>query len=186
MRIIVPKNFVNLNPYANLPFFYLAGPVVGGGDWQQRMCRALDLERSDSTIVVPTRWDEHHPLAAYFLPGDLGKEKHFPRQLDFEIHYLDMAAKYWSSCVVFWLGVQKEARPVELGPYGRDTYGEVGEFRGRMMHNPTLRIVIGAEENFSGLDVIERNFRKRLGSDFPFYRTMEETAAAALKKAMHL
>lgn len=51
------------------------------------------------------------------------------------------------------------------------------------MHNPDLHVVIGAESDFPGLNVIQRNFNDALGCKFPIYRTMEETASAAIYKS---
>ncbi len=51
------------------------------------------------------------------------------------------------------------------------------------MHNKKLRVVIGGEEGFYGLDCIKRNYRGRVDPDFHFYKTMTETAAAAIKIA---
>jgi hypothetical protein len=44
-------------------------------------------------------------------------------------------------------------------------------------------VVIGGDEDFSGLDVIKRNFDHVTRSDFPIYNTMDETVDAAIRKA---
>jgi hypothetical protein len=185
LKIIVPKRYVRLKyEYDNMPLLYLAGPVRGGGDWQQRMCRAIELQHPDSIIVVPIRWTESHPLAPYFLPADKGTAGHFPQQRHFEWHYLDQAGElWWPRCIIFWLGTQRDYRPPEDGPYGQDTLGEVGEWRGRMMHNPAAHVVIGGESGFPGFEMIQANFSHRIKRNFPIYTTMEETVAAALEVA---
>lgn len=185
MKIIIPKRFVNLTNYRGVPLFFLGGPVVGGGEWQQRMCRAILLQQHESIIVVPNRWDTAHPLAEHFLEEASGPLVRFEDQLAYEMHYLDFAGITWRpGCIIFWLAVQREPRPPALGPYGQDSYGEVGEWRGRMMcSNEKIRLVIGAEAGFPGLDTIRRNYSRRLRCDFPIYKTMEETVSAALKMA---
>jgi hypothetical protein len=107
-----------------------------------------------------------------------GRQDFFERQTDWERHYLDMAADKWpTGCIIFWLGDQRKPRPDNL-PYAMDTRGEIGEWRGRMMHNPALRVVMGAEEDFPGLRQIKRNFELAL-PDFPIYDTMEEVVERA-------
>lgn len=64
-----------------------------------------------------------------------------------------------------------------------DTRGELGEWRGRMIYDQTLRVVIGAKEGFRGLSQIQRNFNEALGYEFPIFKTLSETVDAAIKKA---
>lgn len=74
----------------------------------------------------------------------------------------------------------KEERPRTDGmPYAMDTRGELGEWRGRLMHNPGLRVFIGADPDFPGLSQISRNFDAALKTSFPIAATMEELAARA-------
>ena len=167
------------------PVFFLGGPVRGGGNWQEKMCKVIRHMTPEATIAVPIRWDENSTLAQYFLPEDSDSVQIFPRQRDYEQHYIDLACVgYLRSCLIFWLPLQVEPRPPEDGPYGQDTYGEIGEARGRMMSNKNVRVVIGGEKGFYGLDMIQRNFTARLGYDFPIYKTMEDTAAAALEMSL--
>jgi hypothetical protein len=107
-----------------------------------------------------------------------GEENRFERQTDWERHYLEQAAEKWpAGCIIFWLAEQKEPRQ-DGGPYARDTYGEIGEWRGRMMRAPHLRVVVGAEKEFPGLSQIKRNFELAL-PDLKIYDTMEEVVERA-------
>jgi hypothetical protein len=186
MQILLPKGFVDpTGPgMKDVPIFFLGGPVRGGGDWQSKMALMLaDLVGGDCLIAIPARWRWEHPLAHRIVPTD--RKSDFPRQLNWERYYLNHAGYHpRPGCIVFWLAVQREPRPIEDGPYAQDTYGELGEWRGRMMCNPSIRFVAGAEATFPGLSQIQRNFDMALGYDFPIRKTMEETAAAAMKAAL--
>ena len=87
-------------------------------------------------------------------------------------------------CLIFWLPCESKIYPRTGGePYAMDTRGELGEWRGRLMNDPDLRIVIGAEPGFPGLSQISRNFSLATKSDFPIYGSLAETIAAAIKMA---
>jgi hypothetical protein len=43
--------------------------------------------------------------------------------------------------------------------------------------------VIGGHPDFPGLDQVRIQFSDAMGSEFPIYHTMEETALAAIAKA---
>ena len=178
MKIILPKDLIELDDYQDHPLFFLAGPVRGGGDWQLFMCGMLERLVPDCIIAAPMRWDESHPLYAHRMQTE-GMEA-FERQLEWEQHYLEMAAEvHPKGCIIFWLGCQKEER-TDSDPYAMDTRGELGEWRGRMIYRPSLSVVVGAEEGFPGLSQIKRNFDAALFCDFPIYKTMGETAKAAI------
>jgi len=81
---------------------------------------------------------------------------------------------------MFWL-------PNQLVPncnraYGRDTRGELGEWRGVSRFSKP-RLVIGGEESFDGYDVIKRNFLA-VNSEMKFYSTLEDTCSAAIVEAL--
>jgi len=179
VQLILPKDLIDLGPHLNNPLFFLAGPIRGGGDWQRLMCIILKQLVPDCIIAAPMRWDASHFLYKYRMQVE-GAES-FDRQLTWEQHYLETAAQmHPRGCIIFWLGCQKEVR-TDSDPYAMDTRGELGEWRGRMIYRPLLRVVVGAEEGFPGLSQIKRNFDAALGCDFPVYRTMEETAKAAVE-----
>jgi len=177
MQIILPKTHVF--PDRELPFFFLAGPIRGGGDWQQRLTYLLlETVGNDFTVANPSRYPLNHPLHHLRVPGD---ETYFKRQLEWERFYLEYAAKYAKhGAILFWLGSESETDPrIEDLPYARDTYGELGEWRGRMMHEPDLRVLIGADPDFPGLDVIRRCYEAALGPQFRISDSIEDLAGRA-------
>ncbi|HXK38394.1 MAG TPA: hypothetical protein VJ579_04995 [Candidatus Paceibacterota bacterium] len=178
MRIYLPKR-VSPVDFSYGPFFFLAGPVRGGDDWQQKFCTILRGYIPHFTAALPCRYPEDHPLLPHSIYGHMGEFEH---QQYWERHYIEIAAE--KGCLVFWLPEESKERPRGNGePYALETYGEIAEWRGHLMHNPKLRIVIGAEAGFPGLKQITRNYCRGTNSNFPIYGTMEETVCAALLKA---
>lgn len=182
MRIILPKTLVDIPTRTKArpqPLFFLAGPIKGGGDWQATMCDTLEEFVPDCFVVVPCRWKEDHRL---FEKRAFGHENSFDRQLPWERYYLDLAAHF--GCIVFWLPCESRTNPRDDGrPYADETRGELGEWRGRMIEDKDLRVVIGAEPEFPGLDAIRRNFGLAIQTDFPIEESIGKTAFAATKKA---
>lgn len=179
MRIILPKTHYEAN-FEYGPLFFLAGPVRGGADWQANCCDEIEKYFDRFHAAVPCQYrDGKSRLLKHKVSGDT---TYFDRQLTWERHYLDIASE--KGCIIFWLPCEDKSFPRndEDGPYAMDTRGELGEWRGRMMHNPKLRVVIGAQKDFPGLSQIQRNFNFALGYDFPIYETLEETVAAAVEK----
>lgn len=177
MKIILPKTLPDIDP-AYGPFFFIAGPVAGGDDWQAVCCEEIRKHIPNFYAALPCWYEETHPLMPFRVTGG---EDYFDRQLTWERHYLEIAAT--TGCIIFWLPCESRTAPRNDGhPYAMDTRGELGEWRGRLMHNPNLRVVIGAESDFPGLSQIQRNFDFATGSHFPIYSTLTETVTAAIGK----
>ena len=133
MKIILPKELVEIFDYKTVPIFFLAGPVLGGGDWQQEMCLEIkrQLGERDFIAAVPCRYGQTHFLRNFKVSGKTGVFEH---QLDWERLYLHLASRY--GCIVFWLPEESKMNPRSDGlPYAMDTRGELGEWRGQLMHN---------------------------------------------------
>ncbi len=181
MRLILPKTFVKPEEIGGAPFFFLAGPIRGGGDWQHKMSLVLDEKTGGDCIIAnPSRYTDTHPLWKYRMSG---QEDKFARQLDWERFYLDEAGIYRKrGCIIFWLGCEDKEKPHPgPEPYAMDTRGELGEWRGRMRHE-SVALVIGGEEKFFGLSQIQRNFTQSLGLVFHIENTLEATADAAIAR----
>lgn len=176
-KLILPKTLCDVDQTYG-PVFFLAGPIKGGGDWQAECYAEIARQCEKCYVVSPRRYSEEHPL---FRFRQTGIENSFERQTLWERCYLDIAST--AGCIIFWLPAESTVNPRTDGqPYARDTYGELGEWRGRLMADRNLRLVIGAESEFSGLDVIRRNYQAAIGQTFPIYSTLAETVRAAIKK----
>ncbi|MFA5853779.1 MAG: hypothetical protein WC866_01695 [Patescibacteria group bacterium] len=175
MKIILPKTRVEIDPNYG-PLFYLMGPIRGGGDWQRHCCRMIESRIPNFYAAVPCRWTEFHPLYKYGATGTPGA---FARQLNWERYYIELAAK--TGCLLFWLPAEHHAaKHPGPEPYAMDTRGELGEWRGRMMHERGQRVVIGGEPAFHGMSQIQRNFSLALGYEFPIYPSLDATITAAI------
>jgi hypothetical protein len=188
VKVILPKFFINGKDDENTLVFFLAGPVLGGGDWQYEAFKEFSKRIHPDVlayIIIPCRYDALHP----FRNGKHSQiaihwhDECITRQTVWERQYLNRASEPRRGCVLFWLPCESKIEPRnDHNPYARDTYGELGEWRGRLMANPNLSVVVGAEEKFPGLSVISCNFNRALGREFPIYPTLADTVDAAIKK----
>jgi hypothetical protein len=177
MRIVLPKTFCEIDQTYG-PLFFLAGPVQGGGNWQTVCAEEIKKQLPNFYAAIPCSDQEVPQLTPFKV-----NESAFPfeYQLNWERHYLDLAAA--TGCIIFWLPGESKINPrTGDGPYATDTRGELGEWRGCLRYNPNLRVVIGAEPDFYGTTTIKRNFSLATNSNFPIYDTLEETVAAAIQK----
>ncbi len=183
MTIYLPKLIVPLTPTTESPLFFLAGPIRGGGDWQSNMAQAIMRRKPQSLIACPSRWDATHWLA---------KDFHHPfcqapnRQLAWERHYLKQAGLEAGvpGCVIFWLGLESAFDPHPgPEPYAMDTRREIGKFTAyaEMMD---VRIIVGGDPLFFGLDVILYELQEALGKPVMFFETMAVAAEAAITVAL--
>ena len=189
IQLILPKEMVWIPKTSIHPLYFLAGPVLGGDDWQKDAIEMIARKHPGSQIVCPCRWEADHPLYQYRQIGIL------PEKYNDEHTHITSSQTLWEryymrhaslrGCLLFWLPKESttKPRPIDTGPYGRDSYGEQGEWRYRLSQNPSLGVVLGGDSDFSGLRVIAKNWRDLNGSDFPIYQTLEETVDAAVAKA---
>ncbi|MES2214241.1 MAG: hypothetical protein V4465_02520 [Patescibacteria group bacterium] len=180
MRILRPIEF-DLARQERL--FFLLGPIQGGGNWQERACAILDVLTPEATIAVPCRWESDHPLKSRFAKG--ARPNDFSDQTTWERYYLEEAARSdKNGCILAWLPCEDPFNPRSDGqPYARDSYGEIGEWRGRMMSAKHTRFVMGAEERFPGLSVMQKNWNAALKMDFVIFPTLEETVRQAVERS---
>jgi hypothetical protein len=179
MKIIVPKTLVQIDPNYG-PLFFLAGPVRGGDDWQRACCEEIRRHLPRFYAAVPYY---HHAEEAYPLmeQAEPGQPNAFERQLDWECHYLERAAR--DGCVIFWLPEESRTKPRSSGAYATDTRGEIARWSVERKYNPRFRVVVGAEPNFYSLSQIQRNWNRDRGREEPFHPTLAATVRAAIAAA---
>jgi hypothetical protein len=149
---------------------------------------------------LPSETDDIREFPEYVLE--------FPNQTMWERYYLDMAS-LWGS-IIFWLPCEDQENPRQKddGPYAQDTYGELGRWSIRSSHNinpytrgqhshlvkssesscmitdeqfrQKIRLVVGAEKNFPGLKVIQKNFDADHKGKYPIYDSLEKTIDQAI------
>jgi hypothetical protein len=179
MKILLPKTFYQFTPDDG-PVFFLAGPIKGGSDWQKD-CVSMIMQHFPDLhfcAVIPCRYKQNHPLVPFKISGE---EDRFQRQTYWERHYLKVASE--RGCIIFWLPCESRTEPRTDGqPYAMDTRGEIGEWRGHLIHGKP-RVVFGAEPGFPGLGEIMTNFQDSLGDKVEFFPTLVETVGAAINRA---
>lgn len=193
--IYLPKTPVGpmkLDPGQHL--YFLAGSVRGGGDWQAEAIRMLFEKDPGCIVVCPCRYEPGHPLwLRQAIPFEAGLT--FDNQTVWERYYLEHAAYFGS--VIFWLPMEDEKNPraQDAGPYGQDTYGELGRWSIKSAHNmctfgdpgkgitAITNVVVGAQPDYPGLKVIQRNFDADHGHPFPIQATLELTLDRAIERA---
>ncbi len=178
--LILPNHRPNIFTRRKDPFFYLAGPVLGGGDWHYDMIDLLSDKVGRCIIANPSYYNATHPLHPLRLK-ETAESQTFERQKLWERHYMLHAAKAARrGTLIFWLPAEDKHKPRRDGnPYAMDTRGEIGEWRGRLMHDRDLRVIVGAEERFPGLSQIVCDFKDALGSEFEILTSLEAVANAA-------
>lgn len=159
---------------------FLAGPVLGGGEWQETFLQALFLQTvwTDSfrdkmlkrlKVIVPCRWGDNHSLAGHFCEvyekmktGD----SYLDSQTMWEIHYIKRIVCLENGFVVFGLFSESKTYPRNDGqPYARDTFGEIGRYTTMAGFKHTIdSILVGYDSQFPGINVQKKNFRYFLPS----------------------
>ncbi len=175
-NLIVPKCRVEVTA----PIIFLAGPDTAARGWHER---AIDIVSSidDSVVIACT---SRRIKSGY---ESLKSEVMFESHVLWERFYLEAASK--QGAILFWLPNPVEEMPIDSKtgfhkPYARDTCGEIGEWRGRMIENPSVGryIAVGYESNYPGIDVILKNFRA-VKPSMQFYTSLEETCKEAVRIA---
>jgi hypothetical protein len=169
--IILPMTYVEK---LDRPLIFIAGPIWGAISWYDK---AVDIIHShDDGIYVASP----NALLSYkhLKKAVKGDDKKFNRCILWQRHYLEQASK--KGAIMFWL--PNEAKHCCTYPYGQDTRGEIAEWRGRLIYDKNIELVIGAEEKFPGLDSIKENYLA-VNPDMKFYSTLEETCKHAVEIA---
>jgi len=206
IKLILPntKMGVVLDLKEGERLYFLAGPIRGGGDWQAKAISLLHEIDPFCYIVCPCCYNTDHELFRFQikpteLPRSTDDERERPKyalpfqnQTMWERFYMEMAAQYGS--VIFWLPCEDKVNPRKEGPYARDTYGELGRwslknanpdicfFRRNMDSSKVVNLTIGAEKDFPGLSVIQKNLNADHCGEFIIYPTLEEAISEAVRK----
>lgn len=189
MNIVTPHRVVI--PEKGRKVVFLAGPIRGAEDWQETAIDFIAERCPDVLVVSPAHYTKFHRFFRKQLKGmsekdivDAGLSHLFESNTAWERFYLEYAAK--NGVILFWLPCESELNPRDpkSGPYGRDSYGELGEWRTRKVFEEKLgqkiNLVIGGNERFSGLHVIKQNIHHFM-PDFVVWNDFKSTLAAAVE-----
>ena len=187
MGIIRRMHYVDTDGY---PVIYVLGPGEGGEDWPADAVRQLQKAVHPDRkffVVVPCEWDDQHPLAEHFCKSS--GEKQFDCLDEWEEFYQQKAAdstelrrEHSSGCFLIWLPRESKIHPRSDGnPYAMYTGFAMGELVALCSLHRVAHLVVGGEKGFHGLETIRRKIHYRIHAGYPFYSTLEETVAAAVK-----
>jgi len=189
MKIVVPNKFVRTGKGK---VFFLAGPVLGGGDWQAEAVQILNAGgylKPRDTVAIPYFDRKGRSFPLYEANKWVGQAGHFGNQLDWERHYIQESGN--KGCLIFWLPEESTEDPRPGGGYAQDTRGELARFSVWRGVSPEFRVVVGAQKGFPGLSTLERNwvhdekvFQGKgiacTSKQDSFYPTLEATLRAAM------
>lgn len=152
------------------PVVFLAGPIQGAPDWQSDATRIIHSLNSSLVIASPRK---EYSEGTFF----------YERQVDWETHFLNRAAKY--GAVMFWLARQaeeiKEAEEEFPRAYAQTSRFELGEWKVRHERDWS-KLIVGIEEGFGN----ESYIRRRLNQDcpvVPILSSLRETCKATVRLA---
>jgi len=169
MNLLLPETYVK---DINNPLIFLAGPIKGGGMWQDSAIDIIYSADGDIYIASP------HKKQGQYKGDSMQSDQSFQTQLEWERYYLRQAAR--NGAIMFWL--PKEAEHSCDRVYAETTRRELGEWTTRYQFEDGVRLAIGGEEGFSGFDNIRRNLAEDC-PDLPIYSTLEETCIEAIRLA---
>ena len=133
----------------DLPTVFLAGPITGAENWQEKAVEFLRAFGKDMLVAIPRRKVWPDPTFDYAT------------QTDWETHYLNQAAA--RGVILFWLTRQTEPSPDDPRTgfpriYSQTTRFELAEWKVRKEMNPKINMIVGIEPGFADGDYIERRF----------------------------
>lgn len=174
-RSLFAKRVPTKDGFSPSKVFFLAGPIRGADDWHQPLAEMIWSKSPEALVVIPRQYEPEHS----FFDNNIGGERdesEYPNQTSWEREWLEKASISKEGGVIFWLPTESKInlRKKEAGPYGQDTYGELGSWREKRYNNRTLRLFLGAEDGYYGLSVMKTNFKEDWGFD-PFSHEGEPT-----------
>jgi hypothetical protein len=157
-RLLQPPEIVEVDEKV----IFLAGPIQGAPDWQTQ---AIEIIHTlDSGIVVASPRKEYEE--GTFV---------YERQVDWETHYLETAARL--GAIAFWLAEQVNDTPGRA--YAQTSRFELGEWKTRHAQGG-INLVVGIEVGFGNAKYIHRRFSQDCPY-VPILDSLENTMAEAVK-----
>jgi hypothetical protein len=177
----LPKNYCQ-NPRLNTDtvVYYLAGPILGGGLWQEQAIDFLTKTADPKAVIAcPLRFQEPHHFARLHTQAS----GTMPSQLHWEQHYMNLASL--EGCLIFWLPKESQTHPRTDGrPYAMMTRDELSTWRTVLGSDPNRKVVLGIEDGFPGKEEAIWLISYFLTDGIlPVHNTLEETLLAGIQKS---
>lgn len=144
------------------PIIFLAGPIQGTEDWQEKAIAIIHHLKADLWIASPRRT---------YLPGTFI----YDEQVDWETQYLRRAGA--NGVILFWLAKEKEHDHSRA--FAQTSRFEIAEWKTRHERDGA-KLVVGIEGGFSGARYIKQRFSQDC-PDVPFCSTLEDTCKKAIE-----
>jgi len=169
--LIIPKTYVE---QINKPVIFLAGPIKGASNWQDKAILYL-ISKDPDVILVSPRRGIRDEIAPYIIKGN---ETHFQRQRMWERYYLECASK--KGAIMFWFPGEIEHDCNKS--YGAMTRFESGMILGWYKYDKSIEFCLGSDGKFSELDTMLVDF-KLDAPEKRVFPTLEQTCDEALRIA---
>lgn len=163
--------------FDNNPVIFLAGPIQGAPNWQERAVSELtsacaDIDNSHTLTIA-------NPRRATMFHGEFGLEM-YQQQVRWERLWLRRAAV--RGLIVFWLAKEEQHRCDRA--YAQTTRFELGEAFGRYIEQDTPHcsppFFIGMEEGFTGTKYVRYMMENYIYKHTGIYPNLSELCAAAV------
>lgn len=158
---------------------FLAGPIQGAEDWQNKATELLSKGNPELFIANPRKTDYPSPEK---LLETFGVDDAWPIQVEWETAHLRTASR--TGAIMFWLA--KETEHFCERAYAQTTRFEFAEwlthYKYRKINDPNnkLKIILGMDNDFPGA----RYITHRVFNDCPEFviaTTLEDTCNLTLK-----
>lgn len=128
------------------PIIFLAGPILGGPDWQKEAINYIRSKNPELNIASPRRQADEKKFS----------KNEYNKQVDWEHFYLQLAIE--NGVIMFWLA--KEIKHRCDRSYAQTTRIELGE--GAVLSRLTgAKVVVGIEDGFTGAKYIRKTLRRK-------------------------
>lgn len=120
------------------PIVFLAGPVQGTLDWQQRAADQLLASNVPMDVVSPRGNLELYEKPSVWLDND--------QQTPWEKHHLRLARD--KGCLAMWIAAQEFETPGRV--FAQTSRIELGRIAGWMDYNSDIRFAFGIDPDYAG------------------------------------
>lgn len=147
---------------------FLAGPIQGSKDWQEKAIDYLIENNKDKkkfNIASPRK--EYKP-----------KDFQYDKQVEWETSYLNKASE--NGIIIFWLAKEHEHDPKRS--YAQTSRFELAEWLVKQSFDKNIQILIGIEEGFSGEKYIIKKVKDEYETAGKIYSKLEDLLKVALEK----
>lgn len=162
--------------------YFFAGPILGGGNWQEKAIILISAIDPDCIIISPRRcektdklFSEYHHILDKSFPSPDAQKIEFKNHTEWSRYYLEKAAFLGS--IIFFLPKEDVLEPRKDGsPYARDTYGELGRWGVRSGQNKKeIIITVGIAPEFPGREEIRKNLCEDHQANFKIHDHLNVT-----------